>query len=95
MSLRRALLLIVTLALLVSLLLVAAGSAPGWWLLVNASVVGAALLFERRGYRPRAADPAALQRTGERFVDPTSGQLVEVWEDPRTGQREYRTSLGQ
>ena len=77
--------------LVISLLLVARGIAPGWWLLINAVVVGAALVFERRGYQPRAPDPTALRPTGERFRDPTSGELVEVWEDPRTGAREYRT----
>jgi hypothetical protein len=77
-------------ALAVSLVLVAAGVAPGWWLLINAAVVGAALLFERRGYQPKVPDPTALHRTGERFRDPTSGEIVEVWEDPASGTREYR-----
>ena len=80
------------LALVVSLALVANGVAPGWWLLVNAAVLGAALMFERRGYHPKAPDPTALQRTGERFQDPTSGEIIEVWEDPRTGAREYRAA---
>jgi hypothetical protein len=79
----------------VSMLLVAAGSAPGWWLLVNAAVVAAALVFERRGYHPTAPNPAALQPTGERFQDPTSGEIVEVWEDPGSGAREYRPVSGQ
>jgi hypothetical protein len=78
--------------LLVSLLLVAAGVAPGWWLLINAAILLAALLFERRGYEPRAPNPNALRLTGERFCDPSTGDLVEVWEDPATGAREYRPS---
>jgi hypothetical protein len=68
---------------------------PGWSLLINAAVLAAALVFERRGYQPRAPDPAALRPTGERFHDPTSGDLVEVWEDPGTGAREYRPVAGQ
>ena len=80
--------------LVISLLLVAHGIAPGWSLLINAIVLGAALLFERRGYQPKAPDPTALRPTGERFRDPTSDELVEVWEDPRTGAREYRTGSG-
>jgi hypothetical protein len=64
--------------------------APGWWLLINAAIVGAALVFERRGYHPIAPDPSALRPTGERFHDPTTDKLIEVWEDPRTGAREYR-----
>lgn len=76
--------------LVISLLLVRGGVVPGWWLLVNSAIVAAALLFERRGYEPRASNPRALRPTGERFEDPTSGELIEVWEDPRTGAREYR-----
>jgi hypothetical protein len=83
-------LLAVALGLVVSLVLVASNLLPGWWLLFNSSVLGLALLFERRGYHPRAKDPASLRPTGERFVDPTSGKMVEVWEDPATGVREYR-----
>lgn len=78
------------LALVASLVLVASNMLPGWWLLANSVVLGLALLFERRGYNPRAPDAAALRPSGERFLDPTSGELVEVWEDPATGVREYR-----
>ena len=79
-----------SLALVLSLVLVSVGGVPGWWLLINAAVVLAAVLFERRGYQPKGSNPAALQPTGERFRDPTSDELIEVWEDPRTGAREYR-----
>jgi hypothetical protein len=51
-SLRRALLLAVAAALVVSLVLVASNVLPGWWLLFNSTVLGLALLFERRGDRP-------------------------------------------
>ena len=77
-------------ALVLSLLMVSAGILPGWWVLINAAIVLGAVLFERRGYQPKAADPAALRPTGERFRDPTTDELIEVWEDPRTGTREYR-----
>jgi hypothetical protein len=76
--------------LVVSLLLVRAGSLPAWWLLINAALVAAALLFERGGYQPKASNPSALRPTGERFDDPTTGERIEVWEDPGTGAREYR-----
>jgi hypothetical protein len=78
--------------LVVSLGMVSTGVVPGWWLLINSAIVGAALVFERRGYHPRARDGARLQPTQERFLDPTSGELLEVWEDPATGAREYRPS---
>jgi hypothetical protein len=76
--------------LVLSMLLVSAGGLPAWWLLLNAVIVGAAVLFERSGYTPRAAQPERLQPTGERFRDPTSGELIEVFEDPSSGVREYR-----
>jgi len=57
-------------------------------------IAGTALLlgtvFEGR-YRPRVRGNAAdWQATGERFVDPGSGKLVEVYYDPKTGSRQYR-----
>jgi hypothetical protein len=72
------------------MLLVSAGVVSAWWLLVNAGIVAAALLFERSEYKPKAPNPGALQPTGERFQDPTTGELIDVWEDPGTGAREYR-----
>ena len=76
--------------LVVSIVLVSVGAFPGWSLLINSAILLAALAFERRGYEPKASDPSALKPTGERFQDPTSGELIEVWEDPGTGAREYR-----
>ena len=32
-----------------------------------------------------------FQRTDEVFTDPTSGHLMRVWMDPRTGERRYLT----
>jgi hypothetical protein len=90
LNLRRAVLLALLVALVVSMVLVNAGVAPGWWLLINAAIVLAALVFERRGYSPRAADRSAVVPTDERFHDPTTGDLVQVRENPRTGEREYR-----
>jgi len=80
------------LALVVAVLLLAFG-----WvvplaidLVVSSVVLVVALIFERRGYRPRV-DRAhgRWEATGERFVDPTSGHLIEVRYDPATGQRDY------
>ena len=33
---------------------------------------------------------ASFKPTGEVFKDPTSGKLTRVYEDPTTGQRQYR-----
>ncbi len=77
-------------ALLLGLVLVSRGVVPAWSLLFDAALVLVAVLIERRGYQPKASNPSALRPTGERFRDPTTDQLIEVWEDPGTGVREYR-----
>ncbi len=47
------------------------------------------LAFERR-YRGRKADGGGdWQATGERFEDPTTGELTEVRYNPATGERAY------
>ena len=48
------------------------------------------LAFERR-YRLKKAEGAEWTATGERFVDPTSGKLVDVRYNPATGERAYVT----
>ena len=40
-------------------------------------------------YRSQRATGRGWQTTGERFVDPTSGKMVEVRYNPRTGERSY------
>lgn len=47
-------------------------------------------LFERHYRGRRAAAGARLEKTGERFIDPATGKLTEVFYDPGTGEREYR-----
>lgn len=91
--LRRAILAygLLSLAIAVVLLLtIHAALVFGLYLGVNGLIVVAALLFERSPYRP-ALDRTRgqWQRTGERFVDPASGQLMEVRYNAATGQRDY------
>ena len=70
-------------------------AAPRVWpagmeLLIFGGVLLAGILFEQH-YRGRKATAAAdFQKTGERFVDPTTGKLTEVLYDPKTGERVYR-----
>lgn len=50
------------------------------------------LLFRDGGYKrqPLDAPPGPdWVKTGERFIDPTSGEPVEVWFDPGSGKRSY------
>ena len=60
---------------------------------IAAAIVIVLILFEVRSYRPRVArDRGTWHRTGERFVDPVSGQHTDVYFNPQTGERDYRRS---
>lgn len=63
------------------------------YLAVNGLLIVGAILFERRGYRSGVSrTQGKWQPTGERFVDPTTGQRVDVYYNPETGERDYRAS---
>jgi hypothetical protein len=47
------------------------------------------LALERRYRGLRAASGGDWEKTGERFVDPTSGELTEVQYNAATGERAY------
>lgn len=65
---------------------------PGLYLLFIGATVFLATLFERWRYRTsHQVDGAHWVRTGERFEDPSSHQIVEVFFDPRSGERRYVT----
>lgn len=94
MSLRRGVLVIAVISIVAGALLLAFGRgvarSVGGYLLFEALLCLIFVLVEHYRYQPRARHPARLRPTGERMLDPTSGQLVEAWEDPATGEREYR-----
>jgi hypothetical protein len=49
-------------------------------------------LFRSGGYKRRPLDAPPRRDwnfTGERFVDPKSGETLEVWFCPRSGERAY------
>jgi hypothetical protein len=71
--------------------LIASGiHAPGWQVLILGVIVLIGTLFERWRYR-RIEEPSNgnWQRTDEQFIDPSTGEPVEVMFDPRTGERRY------
>jgi len=71
--------------------LVAAGAyVPGWRALAIGVIVLIGTLFERWRYR-NIEEPGKgnWQRTGEQFIDPSTGDPVEVMFDPGTGERRY------
>jgi hypothetical protein len=71
--------------------LVACGvHAPGWQALVTGVIVLIGTLFERWRYRRIEEPPQGdWQQTGEQFIDPSTGDPVEVMFNPRTGERRY------
>ena len=61
------------------------------YLAVNGLLIVGAILFERKGYCSHVSrTQGKWQSTGERFVDPTTGQRVDVYYNPETGERDYR-----
>jgi hypothetical protein len=75
----------------VGIALIACGfHALGWRALFVGVVVLIGTLFERWRYR-RIEEPSngRWQRTDEQFIDPSTGDPVEVMFDPGTGERRY------
>jgi hypothetical protein len=63
------------------------------YLAVNGLLITGGILLERKGYRSKVNRTLGnWQHTGERFNDPTTGQVVEVYYNPQTGERDYRES---
>jgi hypothetical protein len=63
-----------------------------FWIVVPAALVLIWFFFRTGGYKrqPLDAPPGGdWTFTGERFVDPNSGEVIEVWQQPRTGERAY------
>ena len=62
-------------------------------LFVQLAVGGAGLLagvlFEVRRYQHRAHSVGGWQMTDEKFLDPTTGHLMQVRFNPTTGERDY------
>jgi len=62
------------------------------WIAVPAALVVVWFFFRSGGYKRRPLDAPPGRDwtfTGERFVDPNSGALIEVWWNARSGERAY------
>ena len=67
------------------------GHVSGLVVALQAVFVIALIAFERTRYRPvLKSGSGEWLPTGEKFEDPTSGKTVEVYENPHTGERDYR-----
>src|SRR5215472_17468928 len=61
------------------------------YLAINGFILVSAVLLERKRYRTRVDQTQGhWQPTGERFVDPTTERLMEVFYNSATGERDYR-----
>lgn len=63
-----------------------------WFAALELGVFGILILagtFFEKHYRERRTAGSGFQKTDERFVDPTTGKLVEVRYNPSTGERAY------
>ncbi|NKF20813.1 hypothetical protein G7Y82_00695 [Solimonas sp. C16B3] len=60
-------------------------------LLIGGAIFSAGVVWERWRYRrlDTTHPQPGWQATGERFVDPETDALVEVWYDPVSGERHY------
>lgn len=66
------------------------------YLAVNGIILVSATLLERKRYHVRVdRTQGRWQPTGERFVDPATRRLVEVFYNPATGERDYREVTSQ
>ncbi len=72
-------------------LLVAGQYEPGLQTLIGSGVLTVGVAFERWRYARSLTSPEGRwQRTGERFLDPTTYRLTDVYYNPDTGERDYR-----
>jgi hypothetical protein len=72
-------------------LLVAGQLDPGLRLLIGSGILTVGVGFERWRYTRSLTSPEGRWLpTGERFVDPTTYQLTDVYYNPDTGERDYR-----
>jgi hypothetical protein len=95
--LRAVVILVTAITTCVGIALIAHGvRTPGWQLLGIGLVVLLGTLFERWRYR-RVGERAdgQWQRTRERFLDPSTGEPVEVLFNARTGERRYVSGSSQ
>jgi hypothetical protein len=67
------------------------GSVGAWWLAIVGGAITAGTVLERVIYKPvlRERPGAGWIKTAERFIDPDTGQPVDVFYNPATGQRQY------
>ncbi|HEV2262860.1 MAG TPA: hypothetical protein VGR69_11290 [Candidatus Rubrimentiphilum sp.] len=88
----RAIIIIIGLAMLAfGIGFLKASSGPGLPLIIFGCLIVLGTIFDQR-YRARTRSDSGWEPTGERFVDPATGKLVDVYYDPKSGERDYRNN---
>ena len=64
--------------------------ATALYLLITGGAYSVGVAFERWRYAPPPPRIGNWHATGERFLDPTSGKMIEVYFNRDTGERHYR-----
>lgn len=86
-------------ALLALAAAIALAAPPAWPAAVECGIFGGLIvvgtLLEKRYRSQRAASGDGWQTTGERFLDPSTGQFTDVRYNPQTGERSYEPSGAQ
>jgi hypothetical protein len=95
MTLRSVVIAVLGCSLLLAIVPAVTHHSTGWIVLVAYWAVALGLiLVERRRYRPIVTGKN-FAPTPERYRDPVSGQTIDVYADPATGERDYRPQPGE
>jgi len=90
MGLRNVVLLVLSLGVVLGAVLAVTHCPHPWLVMSLYCALGLiAILIERGRYRP-VLTGTHFEPTAERFRDPVSGEALQVYVDPVTGQRDYR-----
>jgi hypothetical protein len=89
--LRSAVIVIGAIAALCGSILLLLGAPGGFAAFFFGGLLLLGTIFERVIYKPveRGRLGGDWQETTERFIDETTGELVTVWLDPKSGERKY------
>jgi hypothetical protein len=88
--LRSALLAIASVLTIFGVFRMIAGDVGAWPMVIWGAVLVLAVVLERWRYQQRdEAGVGEWQETEERFVDPETGRLIQVFYQPATGKRRY------
>ena len=89
--LRLAVLAVGIVLLVIGIVLASYGVIPALWCLIMGGLLTVGVVLERVFYKPLEPWPpgAGWVRTDERFVDPDSGKMVDVFYHQASGERRY------